>query len=296
MLKVLAIATLIILCLVCIILLWAAHHLTQPILVIRDAMHRFAQKDFTSRSAIDQEDELGELSRNFNEMAATIQHHSDDLEKTIAERTNELTKQNEVILREKDLAEKAIQEITRLLAEQQDLITKLEDAKGQLLQSEKMASVGQLAAGVAHEINNPIGFINSNLHTLSRSVNDLLSVIAAYETADPLIDNDPEAAATIRAAKSTADLDFLREDTPNLIKESLDGTQRVRTIVNNLRDFSRLDSGEWQRARLEDCLDSTLNIVWNELKYKAEVHKEYGHSPEIDCIAAQLNQVFLTFW
>jgi len=99
-------------------------------------------------------------------MAETIQNYSDSLEKTIADRTQELVKKNEIILLEKEVSEAATLAKTQLLIEQQALIMKLEDAQGQLMQSEKMASVGQLAAGVAHEINNPIGFINSNLGSL----------------------------------------------------------------------------------------------------------------------------------
>ena len=176
---------------------------------------------------------------------------------------------------------------------QQVLIKKLEDAQGQLLQSEKLASVGQLAAGVAHEINNPIGFINSNLGTLKKQVADLLSVIAAYECAESALAVSPELLDTIRAAKRAADLDFLRDDIQSLIAESLDGAHRVKKIVDNLKDFSRVDSAEWQYANIEQGLESTLNIVWNELKYKADVVRELAGLPEIECIASQINQVFL---
>ena len=170
---------------------------------------------------------------------------------------------------------------------------KLSEAQNQLLQSEKMASVGQLAAGVAHEINNPIGFINSNLGSLKGQVEDLLRVIEAYEQAEPALAGQDDLLADIQQAKSRADLAFLKEDITNLISESLEGVQRVRKIVDNLKDFSRVDTAEWHFADLENGLESTLNIVWNEIKYKAEVKKEYGGLPEIECIASQLNQVFM---
>jgi signal transduction histidine kinase len=182
---------------------------------------------------------------------------------------------------------------TQLLIEQQELIKKLEDAQGQLLQSEKMASVGQLAAGVAHEINNPIGFVNSNLCSLKGQVNDLLSLIAVYERAETALDGRLDLLEAIKKGKSAADLDFLRGDIQNLIAESLDGVDRVKRIVDNLKDFSRVDSTEWEYVNLENGLESTLNIVWNEIKYKAEVKKEYARLPEIECIASQLNQVFM---
>ena len=174
-----------------------------------------------------------------------------------------------------------------------ELNHKLEDAQNQLLQSEKMASVGQLAAGVAHEINNPIGFINSNLGTLKGQVNDLLNVTAAYQNAEPALAEHAELLAAIRQAKTAADLEFLQEDIPNLINESIDGVQRVKKIIDNLKDFSRVDTAEWQYANLERGLESTLSIAWNELKYKAEIVREYAGLPEIECIASQVNQVFL---
>lgn len=267
--------------------------LLKPILVIRDAVSRFADKDFSSRSSLQSGGELGELSQHFNSMAETIQSYSDSLEQTIKERTAELVKKNEIILLEKEVSEAATQAKTQLLIEQQALIKKLEDAQGQLLQSEKMASVGQLAAGVAHEINNPIGFINSNLGTLKGQVRDLLSVIAVYESAETALSGHLDLLEAIKQAKSAADLDFLQGDIQSLIEESLEGVCRVKKIVDNLKDFSRVDTAEWQYANLERGLESTLNIVWNEIKYKAEVIKEYAGLPDIECIASQINQVYL---
>ena len=186
-----------------------------------------------------------------------------------------------------------IAELEKEKSAQQELIKKLEDAQGQLLQSEKMASVGQLAAGVAHEINNPIGFINSNLGSLKGQIKDLLSVIAVYEQAEPVLTGHPDLLAAIKQARAVADLEFLRDDIQSLIAESLEGVLRVKKIVENLKDFSRVDTTEWQFANLENGLESTLNIVWNEIKYKAEVKKEYGGLPEIECLASQINQVFM---
>ena len=186
-----------------------------------------------------------------------------------------------------------IERLTNANDELKSLNVKLEQAKGQLLQSEKMAAIGQLAAGVAHEINNPIGFINANLSALKKQADDLLHVIGTYELAEPVLAGNAELMAAISQAKATADLDFVQEDMTNLINESLEGVHRVKKIVDNLKDFSRVDTAEWQHANLENGLESTLNIVWNELKYKAEVRKIYAGLPEIECIASQLNQVFM---
>jgi two-component system NtrC family sensor kinase len=170
----------------------------------------------------------------------------------------------------------------------------LEEAQKQLLQSEKMASIGQLAAGVAHEINNPIGYVYSNLGTLDRYLKDLLSVLDAYEKAEGEVSGNVPALAAVHAVKRKVDLSFLREDLQALMSESRDGITRVKQIVQNLKDFSRADvADEWQWADLHRGLDSTLNIVANEIKYKAEVVKEYGQLPDIECLPSQLNQVFM---
>ncbi|MCZ8234628.1 MAG: PAS domain S-box protein [Inhella sp.] len=162
---------------------------------------------------------------------------------------------------------------------------RLAEAQGQLLQSEKMASIGQLAAGVAHEINNPIGFVTSNLGSMKRYVEGLLALLQAQEAGRP-----PEELAPLRQA---ADIDYVAEDLPQLIKESEDGLARVKKIVQDLKDFSRVDQSEWQDADLHAGLDSTLNMVLNEVKYKARIDKAYGAVPPVRCLAGQLNQVFM---
>ena len=176
-------------------------------------------------------------------------------------------------------------------AEQLILIKRLEEAHNQLLQSEKMASVGQLAAGVAHEINNPIGYVNSNLGALQQYVEKLLSLLTAYEQCDQEL--SVESRETLARHKQKIEIDYVREDIGELLSESLGGLQRVKRIVQDLKDFSHISDSEMQWANLEEGLESTLNVVGNELKYKAEVTRDYGKIPEVECISSQLNQVFM---
>ena len=177
--------------------------------------------------------------------------------------------------------------------EQQQLIARLSEAHDQLLQSEKMASIGQLAAGVAHEINNPIGFVNSNMGTLRHYVGTLLSVIDQYGQAVQQAAPGSPLATQIEAIGRKADLGYLKEDIADLVTESMDGLKRVKDIVQALKDFSHVGLMDWQYADVHSGIDTTLNIVANEIKYKATVEKHYGKLPEIKCLASQLNQVFM---
>ncbi len=198
---------------------------------------------------------------------------------------------------EDDLArrEAAELELLKRYAELTELNCLLHDTQQQLVQSEKLASIGQLAAGVAHEINNPIGYVRSNIGSLQDYVTRLFEVLDAYQAEEAAL---PEAArANINKAKQAADFDYLRDDIQDLIRESAEGTERVRKIVQDLRDFSRSDTGQqWQAADLHQGLESTLNIASNEIKYRADVVREYGQLPLVECLPSQLNQVFMNLF
>ena len=188
-------------------------------------------------------------------------------------------------------------QLERLVEERtQALQLEIEERKhleSQLVQSEKLASLGQLAAGVAHEINNPVGFISSNLSTLDGYFKQLQQMLDAYQRSEAHI-AEPEHRDPLTALRNELDLDFLKDDIPILIRESKDGIGRVVQIVKDLKNFSRVDNDQtWQFANLQQGIDSTLNIVASELKYKADVIKHYAPLPEIECLASQLNQVVM---
>lgn len=199
-----------------------------------------------------------------------------------------------------DMARRAALQTTQLerLVEQrtQALQEEIEERKhleSQLVQSEKLASLGQLAAGVAHEINNPVGFISSNLSTLDGYFNQLQQMLEAYQQAEETL-APGEQHERLKALRTRLELGFLQDDIPILIHESKEGIGRVAQIVKDLKNFSRVDNDQaWQFANLQQGIDSTLNIVASELKYKADVVKHYEPLPEIECLASQLNQVVM---
>ena len=185
-----------------------------------------------------------------------------------------------------------VQIIEKKSSELQDAYDKLKATQSQFLQQEKMASIGQLAAGVAHEINNPIGFVTSNLGTLQKYTARVVEFLKIQAELFPQEAGD-ERALLLGESRRQLKIEPILEDLPSLIAESLDGVERVRKIVQNLKSFSRIDQSDYSMADINQCLDDTLNIIWNELKYKCTVKKEYGDLPQTRCYPQQLNQVFM---
>ncbi len=198
-----------------------------------------------------------------------------------------------LLLRDVSEARHRQDELRRRHGELQQAYARLASAQEQLLQSEKMASIGQLAAGIAHEINNPIGYVHSNLVSLRDYTSGLLELIHAYERAlAPKLDEATLAA--IVDVRQRVDFDFVSTDLPELINESREGLERVRRIVQDLKDFSHAGrEAGWRRVDLHKGLESTLNIVWNDLKYKATVQRQLGTLPLVECHPGEINQVFM---
>jgi len=203
-----------------------------------------------------------------------LRDYSENLEKMVEEKTGELKKS----------------------------LKDLQETQSQLVQSEKMASIGQLAAGVAHEINNPVGFVKSNLGTMNEYREDLIRLLDYYANLEATIDKESEisgngaihkAIEEIQKVKDEVDLDFILDDYEKVIAESLEGVARVAKIVSDLKDFSHVDKAELEHADINKGIESTINIVWNELKYKANVVKKLGDIPLIKCYPQRLNQVVM---
>lgn len=192
---------------------------------------------------------------------------------------------NELRLAEASLSES--------LLEQKRINSELKRAHEQIIESEKLASLGLLTAGIAHEIRGPITYIDANLKAFNDYTRDIFRLIATYEDTHAILGHDHALMNQLDELREEIDITYLINDTPELIDQSIQGVGRVKNIIQNYKEFSRQSTDEWELADIHQGIESTLVVVWNELKYTTEVVKEYGDLPEIECILPQLNQVFM---
>lgn len=232
-------------------ILIASRTILRPLSDLVEAIQNVQSSDRPLEIPIKSDTEIGLLTDAFNQMARNIVQARSDLKRKIHE------------------LEEANQE--------------LKDTQAKLVHSSKMVSLGQLVAGVAHELNNPIGFIYSNMAHLQEYAQKLIRLAEIAE-------KDP---AQLQKLKAEYDLEYIKTDLPKLIASCQDGARRTRDIVLGLRNFSRLDEAKLKEIDINQALDETLNLLAGELKNRIQVHKEYNKIPQVMCFASQLNQVFM---
>jgi two-component system, NtrC family, sensor kinase len=236
--------------------------------------------------------ELDATNQRKEALLRQIIHESRESQDILEQRTAELqqvVQQLQQALSDRQLAELQLKQQTQDL---EQALSELQRTQSQLVQSEKMSSLGQLVAGIAHEINNPVSFIYGNINHVEVYFQKLLSLISHYQ------EHYPNPTPTITKAIAAIDLEFLQDDLPKLLESMKRGTERIKKIVLSLRNFARMDESEYKAVDLHEGIESTLMILENRLKAQAhrstiEIIRTYEDLPLVECYAGQLNQVFL---
>ena len=255
--------------------LYVSRMIAQPIEALTQVAEEATKKsNFSLQAAVTTDDEIGGLTISFNSLIQSVKEHIEALEisqKNLEKRVNERTKE---ILQKNNELQSAYNQLA-------DALQNLQQTQAQLIQAEKMSSLGQMVAGIAHEINNPVSFIYSNLEHASNYAQDLLRLVELYQK------QYPNPGGTIQAATEAIDLDFMAEDFSKLIHSMKNGADRIKQIVLSLRNFSRLDESQLKFANIHEGIDN------QRLDSRIAVIKDYGNLPLVKCNPALLNQVFM---
>jgi signal transduction histidine kinase len=259
---------------VVVLLTWAvARRITTPLNNLSRGARAIAGGDLSRRVEVRGRDEIAQLATSFNEMAASLEQRSRDLlelNRNLEEKVTERTRALEEAGRK---AEQAYHE--------------LKEAQFQLIQSEKLASLGQLVAGIAHEIKNPLNFIYGNTEFLRRYVSQLQKLVALYEA------GGDQLAERVGRFKQEINYEFLEQDLSTLIANFEEGAKRIHDIISDLRTFSRMDSEEYRAVDLHESIELALSLLQNEYRGRIEIIKDYGALPPVECHKGRMGQVFM---
>lgn len=247
-----------------IIVIALSRKISKPLSKMEETVSKIAKGDLSGRLEYTSFDEINKLVQSYNMMANALQRLYSSLEVQVQEKTKEL----------------------------KSAYTELQSTQAMMVHSEKMKSLGELVAGIMHEINNPINFIYGNMTHLSNYSNDLINIIEEYTKYNESL--KPEEKEDIENLKQEIDYEFLKTDLPDLIRSCKEGADRAKNIIQDLKSFSRMEEATITDVDLPHEIDTTLNILHNKIKNKATVHKEYNENiPKVEAFGGQLNQVFM---
>ena len=238
-----------------------------PVQSLQNAAHHIAEGDLEVELPVTSKDEIGALSNSFNRMADSLRRATESLQQS----NSELEKKSHDLARQKS-------EIESKNAELESALHQLKSTQEQLLMKEKMASLGDLVAGVAHEINNPVGVVQGSADVADRCVNKVEKILVENDTLTKL--DNPKLNTAFELLKKNIDT-------------ARTAGERIARIVNSLKNFARLDEADYQTVNIHDGIDSSLTLLGTEVRQRIDIHCYYGDLPLIPCYAGQLNQVFI---